>query len=133
MQERTVMLIARIIMTPLFIYSGFSKIFNLTDNALKTPFGDTLPGEMMIVVAIIIEIGGSLALIMGYKMKAVSLLLIFYVLLTSIMFHPFWFYTGTQRTGQIIQFTKNLSICAGLIYFWVFQSGAEKSPPSAES
>ena len=120
MDTRTIMMIARILITPLFIYSGTGKILNFTDNVLKTPFGDSLIGRLMIIGAIIIEIGGSLAFLTGYKIKETSLVWILYVLLTSLMFHQFWAVSGAQQASQVIQFTKNMSICAGLLCFWLY-------------
>mgnify|MGYP004712786573 CR=1 FL=1 len=120
MDTRTIMIIARILITPLFLYSGTGKIFNFTDNVLKTPFGDSLIGRLMIIAAIIIEIGGSIAFISGYKIKETSLLWILYVFLTSVMFHQFWAVSGAQQVSQIVQFTKNMSICAGLLSFYLY-------------
>lgn len=121
MDSRTIMVIARILITPLFIYSGTGKIINFTDNVLKTPFGDSLIGRLMIISAIIIEIGGSLAFLSGYKIKETSLLWILYVFLTSMMFHQFWAVSEAQQVSQIVQFTKNMSICAGLLSFYLYQ------------
>lgn len=120
MDTRTIMIIARILITPLFLYSGTGKIFNFTDNVLKTPFGDSLIGRLMIIAAIIIEIGGSIAFISGYKIKETSLMWILYVFLTSVMFHQFWAVSGAQQVSQIVQFTKNMSICAGLLSFYLY-------------
>ncbi|ROP61833.1 putative oxidoreductase [Enterobacter sp. BIGb0383] len=120
MDTRTIMIIARILITPLFLYSGTGKLFNFTDNVLKTPFGDSLIGRLMIIAAIIIEIGGSIAFISGYKIKETSLLWILYVFLTSVMFHQFWAASGAQQVSQIVQFTKNMSICAGLLSFYLY-------------
>lgn len=119
-------MIARIIITPLFLYSGTGKIINFTDNVLKTPFGDTLIGRLMIISALVIELGGSVAFIAGYKIKEVSLIWILYVFLTSIMFHQFWTVSGPQQASQIIQFTKNLSIIAGLLGFYLYYAGQKK-------
>ncbi|MFU2319265.1 DoxX family protein [Rahnella sp. PCH160] len=120
MNTKIIMVIARVLITPLFLYSGTGKIINFTDNVLKTPFGDTLIGRLMIVFATIIEVGGSIAFIFGYKIKEMSLIWIFYTFLTSVMFHQFWTFSGTQQAGQIVQFTKNMSICAGLLMFYLF-------------
>lgn len=120
MYEKVVLIIARIIITPLFIYSGLGKILHFSDNVAKTPFGDTLVGQLMIVAAIIIELGGSLCFLTGYRLKAVSIIWIVYVFLTSVLFHQFWLYTGAQQSSQFIAFGKNLSIISGLIYFSLF-------------
>jgi len=120
MYEKTILIVARIIITPLFIYSGVGKLLNFSDNAAKTPFGDTLIGQLMIVAAIIIELGGSLCFLTGYRLKAASIIWIIYVFLTSILFHQFWLYTGAQQSSQFIAFGKNLSIIAGLLYFTLF-------------
>lgn len=127
MNSHTIIIIARILITPLFLYSGSGKIINFTDNVLKTPFGDMLIGKLMIIFAIAIELGGSIAFIMGYRVKEISLLWIFYILLTSIMFHPFWAASGPQQAGQMIQFTKNMSICAGLLCFYLLAREQRKS------
>lgn len=120
MYEKVILIIARIIITPLFIYSGLGKILHFSDNVAKTPFGDTLVGQLMIVVAIIIELGGSLCFLIGYRLKAVSIIWIVYVFLTSVLFHQFWLYTGAQQSSQFIAFGKNLSIISGLLYFSLF-------------
>lgn len=127
MESRTIMIIARIMITPLFIYSGTGKIINFTDNVLKTPFGDSLIGRLMIITAIIIEIGGSFAFLSGYRIKETSLLWILYVFLTSVMFHQFWAISGAQQASQIIQFTKNMSICAGLLSFYLLSRDSVKN------
>lgn len=126
MNTTTISTIARIIITPLFLYSGSGKILNFTDNVLKTPFGDSLIGRLMIIFAIIIELGGSVAFIVGYRIKEVSLIWILYVFLTSVMFHQFWTLSGPQQASQVIQFTKNLSIIAGLLGFYLYYSGQNK-------
>ncbi len=120
MNQKIIMLIARVLITPLFIYSGIGKITHFTDTVLKTPFGDSLIGRLMIIGAIIIELGGSLAFLIGYRIKYISLLWIFYIILTSLLFHQFWLFSGAQQVNQIINFLKNMSLCAGLLYFHLF-------------
>lgn len=127
MNHRAIDVFARVLITPLFLYSGIGKVFHFADNVVKTPFGDSLLGQLMIIAAIIIELGGSLAFITGYKIRYVSLLWILYVFLTSVMFHQFWLYSDAQQAGQIINFTKNMSICAGLFYFYLYYTAKEKS------
>ncbi|MBK0030977.1 DoxX family protein [Erwinia sp. S43] len=127
MYEKVVLIIARIIITPLFIYSGLGKVLHFSDNVAKTPFGDTLVGQLMIVAAIIIELGGSLCFLTGYRLKAVSIIWIVYVFLTSVLFHQFWLYTGAQQSSQFIAFGKNLSIISGLIYFSLFSPERRQS------
>ncbi|MBM7341363.1 DoxX family protein [Pantoea coffeiphila] len=127
MYEKVVLIIARIIITPLFIYSGMGKILHFSDNVAKTPFGDTLVGQLMIVAAIIIELGGSLCFLIGYRLKAVSIIWIVYVFLTSVLFHQFWLYTGAQQSSQFIAFGKNLSIISGLLYFSLFSPERRQS------
>ena len=115
MESRIIMIIARIMITPLFIYSGTGKIINFTDNVLKTPFGDSLIGRLMIIAAIIIEIGGSFAFLSGYKIKETSLLWILYVFLTSVMFHQFWAISGAQqRLADYPVYQKHEHLCGAV-------------------
>ncbi|MDF7661878.1 DoxX family protein [Erwiniaceae bacterium L1_54_6] len=129
MNEKNILIIARVLITPLFIYSGLGKVFHFADNVAKTPFGDNLIGQLMIIGAIVIELGGSLCFLFGYRLKIASAVWIFYILLTSVMFHPFWLYTGPQQVGQVINFSKNLSICAGLLYFLLYSPDKNSLKP----
>ncbi len=45
MNEKNILIIARVLITPLFIYSGLGKVFHFSDNVAKTPFGDSLIGQ----------------------------------------------------------------------------------------
>ncbi|MDW9972995.1 DoxX family membrane protein [Sinorhizobium meliloti] len=74
-------------------------------------------------VTIAIEIGASIALIFGYRVLACCALLAGFTLMTSLFFHQFWAVDAAQRTGQTINFLKNLSIIGG---FWLLPAALSK-------
>jgi putative oxidoreductase len=66
-----------------------------------------LPGEVLIVIAIIMELFGVVALLSGWKMKEGALVLALYTFLTIIMFHV--------GDGQMMAALKNFAIIGGLL------------------
>jgi len=102
--------IARILMSQIFILSGFSK---LTGYAGARGYLESLaiPGILLPLV-ILTELGGGLALLFGFKARWVALALAGFSLLTAFMVH---LHPGDQ--GQMINFMKNLAIAGGLLLF----------------
>lgn len=100
--------------SPLFIYSGFGKL--MAPDTVATRLSDAgFPlAAVATYVTIAIEIGASIALIFGYRVLACCSLLAGFTLMTSLFFHQFWAVDAAQRTGQTINFLKNLSIIGGL-------------------
>ncbi|MDX0367263.1 DoxX family membrane protein [Sinorhizobium meliloti] len=105
---------ARVLIAILFIYSGFGKL--MAPDTVATRLSDAgFPlATVATYVTIAIEIGASIALIFGYRVLACCSLLAGFTLMTSLFFHQFWAVDAAQRTGQTINFLKNLSIIGGL-------------------
>ena len=105
-----VLLAARLLVTPLFIYSGIGKILAFGATAARLPGGEGGLGSLLAAGAIVIELGGSLALILGIWSRQAALILIGFTLLATLMFHNFWASPPAQVVGQTINFCKNLGL-----------------------
>jgi putative oxidoreductase len=68
-----------------------------------------------LALAIVLELGGGLAILLGYRVQPVALLMFFYLLAVTLSFHHFWTYQGAARQGQMINFLKNFAILGGLV------------------
>lgn len=112
-------LAGRILLSILFILSGFAKITNFAGNV---QFAATGVGEsfatMAIIVAIVVELGGGLMLLFGFKIKWVALAVAGYTLLAALLFH---FDFADQN--QMVHFMKNLSIAGGLLFVAIYGAG----------
>ncbi|WP_298106769.1 DoxX family protein [Bradyrhizobium sp.] len=105
-----VLLAARLLVTPLFIYSGIGKVLAFEVTAGRLPGGAGGFGSVLAACAIAIELGGSLALILGIYARYAALAFIVFTILASVMFHNFWASPPAQVVGQTINFGKNLGL-----------------------
>jgi putative oxidoreductase len=105
----------------IFLISGISKVLNY-DSTLQLMVDQGVGGaSILLPVATGMEILGSIALILGYRIQLASLLLAAYLVPVTLMFHRFWALTGDARQIQTIQFLKNLSILGGLVLTYAYQ------------
>lgn len=114
-QSDSVLLVARILLVLLFITSGWSKLtgFGGTEawmESIQAPFP-----EAATVIAIIMELGVGIALLLGFFTRPLALLLALFTLGTAIIAHHFWNMEGAERAANMTEFFKNLSIIGGLI------------------
>jgi len=72
--------------------------------------------EVLLIIAILIELGGGLLLAVGYKARWAALAIFLFLIPATLVFHAFWAVEPEQVTMQLIQFQKNLAILGGMLY-----------------
>jgi putative oxidoreductase len=106
--EKYTNLVARILMALLFLPAGVNKIMGYAGTqAYMEALG--VPGILLPLV-ILLEVGGGLALILGWQTRIVSLALAGFTLLAAFIFH-----TNFGDQMQMIMFMKNIAITGGLL------------------
>jgi putative oxidoreductase len=70
---------------------------------------------LLLLVAVLFQLMGGLLVLLGVKEKLGASLLFLFLVPTTFLFHPFWFFDGADRDLQQIMFLKNLSIMGGLL------------------
>lgn len=115
--EKTIASIAgRILLALIFLMAGINKIPGYTDTeAYMSAFG--IPGILLPVV-IILEIGGAIALIIGWQTRWAAYALAAFTLLAALIFH-----TEFSEQVQMILFLKNIAIVGGLLVLAVNGAG----------
>src|ERR1700761_6316462 len=119
-----VLLAARLLVAPLFIYSGIGKILAFGVTAARLPGGEGGFGSFLAAGSIAIELGCSLALILGIYTRCAALALIVFTILATLMFHNFWASPPAAVTAQTINFTKNLGLIGLFAMIAAFGPGA---------
>lgn len=128
-------LIGRILMSLVFLIFGFLKITEFhTYVGMVAAKGMPLP-TLAIVGAIVFEILGGLAILVGYRTRIVCWVLFVYLIPTSVIFHNFWADQGALRAAMMTHFFKNLAIMGGLLFLAEFGSGGYSvdAPRSAKA
>lgn len=108
----------RVLLAAIFLLSGLSKV---ADTAASLGYigsvGLPLP-KVALGVAILVEIVGGLALILGYRTRLVALGLAAFSLATALFFH-----SALGDQNQFIHFFKNVAMAGGLLQIAAFGAG----------
>ena len=122
--QNTTVLVGRILLGLIFVLSGFSKIagFDGTVGYIASK-GLPLP-TLVAALTILIELGGGLALVVGFYARQSALILAVFTLLAAVLFHNFWAADAASQMMQQINFMKNLSIAGGMLVLAAFGPGS---------
>jgi len=117
-------LTGRILIALIFILSGFSKIAGF-DGTVGYIASQGLPAtQLLAIAAIIVEIGGGLMLVLGWRARWGAVALFVFTALAALLFHNFWSVPAEQAQIQMIMFMKNIAIMGGLLFVVVHGSGS---------
>lgn len=106
----------RVLLATLFLLAGAGKLGAYSATAAYMSSAG-VPGALLPVV-IVTELGGALALILGWRTRIVAALLAGFSVLTALIFH-----NNFADQMQMINFLKNLSIAGGLLLLVVNGAG----------
>ncbi|MEP0201457.1 MAG: DoxX family protein [Halioglobus sp.] len=115
--ERLMLLVGRGLLGLYFILPGISKItgFAATSEYMAAHGVPLIP--VLLFVTIVVQIGGGLALMFGFKTQVVAFVLAGLTLVINLFMHNFWVMEeGMERNHELQNFVKNLAIMAGLLY-----------------
>jgi putative oxidoreductase len=115
--------VGRILITLLFLKSGFEKIAGFSAVAGFMASTGMPAAEFLLVGAIVLEIAGALMVLLGWHARWGALMLAAFVVPATLIFHNFWAVDAAQYTNQVNHFMKNLSILGGLAYVMAAGSG----------
>jgi putative oxidoreductase len=121
--ERWAPLIGRILIAAIFLTSGLAKITDLGTTVGYMQAKGIPAAEVLAVLAAVIEVGAGVALLIGLWTRWSAATLALYLIPVTIIFHPFWAYTGMEQRTQMINFLKNLAIMGGLAYVATYGAG----------
>ena len=99
---------ARILIGLFFVYFGMDKLMHYSDTTVyMSAMG--VPG-LFLPLVLLIEIGGGIAVILGWRLRLVAGVLAGFTLLTSLLFHA-----DFAEPVQVILFMKNMALLGGLL------------------
>jgi putative oxidoreductase len=119
-----VLLVGRVLIAAIFLNAGVRKLLGFAGTVgYFTKLGFPAP-ELFAVLAIVIEVGSSILLIIGWKTRWVAWLLALFVLIAALAAHRFWQFDAAQYANQMNHFMKNLAIIGGLLFVATFGPGS---------
>jgi putative oxidoreductase len=114
-----VALVGRVLLSTLFLISGFGKLAApAATKAYIASAGLPLP-DVAYIVAVIVEVGFGLALLVGYRSRIVATVMALFTLAAAFGFHAHF-----NDLNQQIHFLKNFAIAGGLLQIAALGAGA---------
>jgi putative oxidoreductase len=112
-------LIGRILLVLIFLQAGIGKIENFEGTAqVMASHGIAPYTNFFLVGAIFFELAGSITVILGYFARFGAVLLLIFLIPTTIIFH-----TNFAEQGQMIHFMKNVSMFGGFLVLFAVGAG----------
>lgn len=113
--QNTFSLVARILFVVMFLPAGIGKLtgFEGTVGYIASA-GLPMPAAGA-VLAMVVEIAGSLALLAGFGTRIAALALAAFTLAASVFFHAYWAVPADQAYVTQLMFFKNIAIVGGLL------------------
>jgi putative oxidoreductase len=122
-QRNEIILLARILLMILFLISGLTKLTGFSGTvAYLGSLGVPLP-VVATAIAVLMELVAATLLVIGFYTRPVAFLYALFVLGTAVIGHQFWTMDDPERTANMTQFCKNLSIMGGLLLLGVIGPG----------
>ncbi len=117
--ENATMLLGRILMCLLFVLGGWGKLMGpAATQAMFVKQGLPMV-EAAWVLAVVVELGGGLAILFGLFVRPVAVVCAIWCVATALIAH-----TNFADRIQEIQFFKNMGMTGGFLYIATFGAGA---------
>ena len=121
--QNAAVLVGRILLAAIFISSGIGKITGYDGTAAYMASKGLPMVGVLLPLTILAEVGGGIALAVGFKARWAALALAGFTLLAAIIFHNYWAVEAAQKMGQQINFMKNITIVGGMLMVFAFGPG----------
>ena len=116
-------LIGRMLLVILFFISGFGKIPGYEGTAAYIASEGLPMPQVLAAISIIIELGGAIAIALGWKTRFAAAVLALFMIVITPVFHKFWGIPPDEAAIQQIHFMKNVSIVGGFLLLFAFGPG----------
>ncbi len=122
--QNSLTLAGRLLLALLFLPAGLMKIAGFAGTVgYIGSVGLPLP-QLGAVIAIVVEVGGGLALLAGAGTRVAALALALFTLVATVVFHAYWAVPAEQVMVQQLMFFKNIAVVGGLLVLAAHGAGA---------
>lgn len=117
-------LVGRLLLASLFLPAGIGKITGFAGTAAYISSAGLPAPTLAAAAALIVEIGGGIALIAGAGTRFAAFILALFTLVASFVFHAYWAVPANQQYVTQLLFFKNIAVVGGLLTLAAWGAGA---------
>ena len=114
-----ILLVARILLSFMFLMAGLQKFGDLSGTAGYISSVGLPAGSLLSPLSAVFEVAAGLAILVGFQTRIASWLLAAFCAFTALVFHY-----APADMGQMLFFSKNLTIAGGFLALSVAGAGA---------
>lgn len=115
--------IGRLLIAALFLPAGIAKISGFAGTVGYIASVGLPAPTIAAAAAVILEIVGGIALLVGLGTRYAALALAFFTLVASFIFHAYWAVPADQAYVTQLLFFKNIAVAGGLMAIAAFGAG----------
>ena len=104
-------LIGRIGLSLIFLFNGILKLLAFDQTWHKIDLAGIPMAPLVLVLAIMIELGCGISVLIGFNARAAAWVLLIYLIPTTFIFHAFW-----VNQVELEHFLKNIALIGGLLF-----------------
>ena len=113
--ENAVNLIGRFLIAALFLPAGIAKLTGFAGTVGYIQSVGLPSPTAAAVIALVVEIAGGVALIVGYQTRIAAVVLAIFTFFASVFFHAYWAAPADQAFVAQLLFFKNIAVMGGLL------------------
>jgi putative oxidoreductase len=106
------------------VYTGISKLTHFGGTSHMIAEKGIPLAAVATAIAILIELGGAFAIIIGWQTKLAAAIQFVYLIFITVAYHNFWAAPPQLHDMQLINFMKNVGIMGGLLLLATRGAGA---------
>jgi putative oxidoreductase len=108
----------RVLLSAIFLMSGFGKLADRTGTIQYIEAAGLPLPSIAYLVALVCEIGGGLAILVGFKARIAAAIMCLFTLAAAIGFH-----SNFADPDMVIHFMKNVAMAGGFLMIVAFGAG----------
>lgn len=116
-------LVGRILLSLLFLQSGFGKITGFAGTAAMMASKGLPMAEVLLAISIVVELAAAAMLIFGWKARWGAAALFLWLIPVTLVFHNPMGLPADQARMQTIHLMKNLAIMGGMLMVFAMGPG----------
>lgn len=115
--------VGRLLLAALFLPAGIAKITGFAGTVGYIESVGLPMATLAAIAAIVLEVAGGIALIIGLGTRFAALALAFFTLVASFIFHAYWAVPVDQAYVTQLLFFKNIAVAGGLMSLAAWGAG----------